>query len=179
MRKHLDFTVNKQLCIGCGRCIKICPSGILALDKDYHSHMIERGDSLCSECEQCLAVCPRGAIHLLGKNPEDSFPPPSEYDASRITDALMVNNHSHKRFLSREVDPAMIEYFIDLLANASDERNSTKINYTIIKTAENVEHFSQLLFIRVIKEQHPLAYFIIFIIFILFYCFWYFYYYYF
>ena len=131
-----QFEVDDTLCIGCSRCIKVCPGGILTLNEEHHARMLENvnpsGTNRCWKCEHCLSVCPRGAIRIFGKTPDSCLPPPSTDEASRILDALVVNRHSHRRFLSGELNPALIRYLVDLLANAPNSGNKQLVEYTLV-----------------------------------------------
>jgi ferredoxin len=50
-----------ESCSGCGDCVAVCPSGVLALDPMGYPHVTaERG--LCEQCGLCADVCVRGAI---------------------------------------------------------------------------------------------------------------------
>ena len=51
--------VNAEVCIGCGACTGVCPTGSLTLN--------EEGKSVCNaetcvECGACVGTCPVGAI---------------------------------------------------------------------------------------------------------------------
>ncbi len=52
--------VNKEVCIGCGKCIEVCPPQALAL--------INEGayirEELCEECGFCAPECPVNAIEI-------------------------------------------------------------------------------------------------------------------
>jgi polyferredoxin len=50
--------VEPDLCINCGRCVKVCPA--LAIEKDNVSHLINRED--CLVCMKCIDVCYPNAI---------------------------------------------------------------------------------------------------------------------
>jgi uncharacterized protein (DUF362 family)/Pyruvate/2-oxoacid:ferredoxin oxidoreductase delta subunit len=52
---------NDSVCIGCGRCVKICPVKALSLDKNNH---IVADYSACIRCYCCHEVCPVDAIDI-------------------------------------------------------------------------------------------------------------------
>ena len=53
----LDFDPEK--CIGCGRCMEVCPHGVF--DRDGEKVRISQKD-LCMECGACALNCPASAI---------------------------------------------------------------------------------------------------------------------
>lgn len=59
--------VNNELCIGCGRCIKICARGVLApreTDEEESVRVfaaVENPDE-CIGCEACGRTCKKGAF---------------------------------------------------------------------------------------------------------------------
>ena len=55
----IDF--NK--CIGCGKCIKLCPMKNIHLDKQKAV-----SGNMCTMCYRCINKCPAQAITLLGKS---------------------------------------------------------------------------------------------------------------
>jgi len=50
--------IDVQRCTGCGSCVKVCPTGAIALVNDK-AHINEE---LCKGCEVCIDACPEGAI---------------------------------------------------------------------------------------------------------------------
>lgn len=57
------MTVDRK-CIGCGKCVEICPKGAITLDESGRS--IER--EKCDLCMECAAACPSGAIEAAGRH---------------------------------------------------------------------------------------------------------------
>ena len=53
--------VNKEDCIGCKLCEKVCPSNAIAVKSVNKKADIEA--SLCLQCTSCQQVCPKDAIH--------------------------------------------------------------------------------------------------------------------
>ncbi len=58
----LSFLPGK--CIGCGRCLSVCPEGAHRLD-DEGRHVIER--PLCTRCGRCAEECYAGALEIVGR----------------------------------------------------------------------------------------------------------------
>jgi len=57
-RPRLDET----LCIGCGDCVAVCPTGCLEMAGPV-PWMPRPGD--CISCGLCVGVCPTGALSLV------------------------------------------------------------------------------------------------------------------
>lgn len=51
--------INKDLCIGCGACVGVCPTGSLNLDESGHC---ECNNETCIQCLACISTCPVEAI---------------------------------------------------------------------------------------------------------------------
>ena len=56
VKRRLAVTVDKNKCINCGRCEKICSMGTSPLKKDFEDAC------LCTNCGDCVGVCNKGAI---------------------------------------------------------------------------------------------------------------------
>lgn len=53
--------IQDQLCIGCTKCVKTCPSdAIIGANRQLHAVM----DEACTGCTQCAEKCPTGAIEM-------------------------------------------------------------------------------------------------------------------
>ena len=60
------IVVNIEKCKGCGVCVPVCPSQVIALNKEvngkgYHFAFMEKPDE-CTGCTNCAVVCPDGVI---------------------------------------------------------------------------------------------------------------------
>ena len=104
-----EFAVDRDKCVGCGRCINVCPGGVLRMvgGAPVIDEFDDFGWNGCWKCGHCLAVCPVGARSVLGKHPEDSLPPPE--NAAVVLDALIANRRSCRRYQRRNVDRAVID----------------------------------------------------------------------
>ncbi len=62
-RYSSKLKIDKEKCIGCGKCEKLCPmKNITVLEQKAVS------GSQCTMCYRCINKCPRQAITLLGKS---------------------------------------------------------------------------------------------------------------
>lgn len=62
-------TVNRDLCIGCGTCVAVCPKNALELIEDQKKGMyIPKISPACIQCGVCLTVCPG-----IKKNDEETL----------------------------------------------------------------------------------------------------------
>jgi len=59
--------VNKDECIGCGKCIKVCPIAAVSFDTDEHGNQIKKAlinEDICLGCGVCARACPTKCITL-------------------------------------------------------------------------------------------------------------------
>lgn len=61
--------VDKDKCVGCGLCAKICHEQCIRLVNLNNHKEIEIEHSLCSTCTQCIALCPQQALSWNGIRP--------------------------------------------------------------------------------------------------------------
>ena len=57
----MPVKVDRDLCIGCGACTGVCPTGSLELDDEGKSVCNE---DTCIDCGACVATCPVSALSL-------------------------------------------------------------------------------------------------------------------
>lgn len=151
-----EFTVNQDKCIGCGKCMNVCPGGILYIDsfgKANIKSVTEFGWNGCWKCEHCLAVCPTAAISVLGHHPEESLLPERVETTQRVLDSLIANRHSCRRYLHRNVDQKIIEDMLDKLANAPNGGNKQQVEFTLIDDKEQMQRFRKIAY----REMERLA----------------------
>ena len=56
-------SLSKDKCIGCGKCVEICPMDVFRMDtRDGKSVIMYRDD--CQTCFQCELECPAQAIKV-------------------------------------------------------------------------------------------------------------------
>lgn len=65
----VEYAINPELCIMCGKCSEVCPYGAITGEKKqpYLSGYIpfEIRQKRCTKCSECITVCPTGAIEVI------------------------------------------------------------------------------------------------------------------
>ena len=56
--------INQEKCIGCGKCINVCPVGAISMEDG--KAVIDQ--SKCIQCGKCLDICPQGVIRPNSEN---------------------------------------------------------------------------------------------------------------
>jgi L-aspartate semialdehyde sulfurtransferase ferredoxin len=57
-----EIMIDENLCVDCGLCTGVCPTGALSLQPD--TFRLTFGRSRCIVCEQCIPACPVDAISI-------------------------------------------------------------------------------------------------------------------
>lgn len=150
------FTVDFEKCIGCSKCVKTCPGGIISLSengKAQASDFQNFGWNGCWQCEHCLAVCPTGAISIFNKNPQNSLPALNSKLTADVFASIVANRHSCRRFKNKNVDPQIIDKMLDLLANAPNGGNKQLVEFALIDDIKQMDCFRKLAY----SEMEALA----------------------
>ena len=51
--------LDRAACVGCGRCVTVCPHGVLEMEENK-ARIVDRDG--CMECGACAINCPPGAL---------------------------------------------------------------------------------------------------------------------
>ena len=59
---HRVAVIDEEICIGCGKCLRPCPTDAII---GAHKYMHTVVSSLCTGCELCIPPCPVDCIDML------------------------------------------------------------------------------------------------------------------
>ena len=57
----ITYSIDPDICIGCGKCVKACPADVIQGNKKK-PHTINR--KKCIKCGACIETCPAGAVRI-------------------------------------------------------------------------------------------------------------------
>jgi NAD-dependent dihydropyrimidine dehydrogenase PreA subunit len=56
--------IDESLCIGCAKCVELCPKNILYIDKNTHKCKVT-DETKCDKHAGCQKVCPVKAMKII------------------------------------------------------------------------------------------------------------------
>ena len=141
-RKVNPPVVVKKDCIGCKRCVEICPSFVLEMVEDKAEAV--RGD-WCIGCGHCGGVCPPGAIVHEGSRFED-HPKKGEEPAAPpgVLELLLRERRSVRRYVRTPVPEDVLNRILTAGAYAPTGTNSQNVHYIVLKSPEQVAELQKM-----------------------------------
>lgn len=121
--------INKEKCVGCGKCVKDCVSTKLAII-DGKAEFIHKK---CIQCGHCFAICPTGAVSI------SAYPVISEEKPVSMTDfnsdkflLAMKSRRTIRQFKDKKIEKEHIEKIIEAGRYCPTGTNAQDFAFTVI-----------------------------------------------
>lgn len=128
--------INKDKCIGCGKCVRDCVSEKLKLIDGKAEFMYER----CIQCGHCFAICPVNAVTMTNYGDVSEEKPVSMegFDSDMLLQA-MKSRRTIRQFKDQKISDDIIEKIIEAGRYCPTGTNAQDFSFTVIK--DDLEFF--------------------------------------
>jgi nitroreductase/NAD-dependent dihydropyrimidine dehydrogenase PreA subunit len=149
-----QVAVDRNLCKKDGDCVAVCPSRVLAFDKEGFPEEVP--DFRCILCGHCAAVCPHGALNLAWLPREEYLPAAKELPDPAVIDSFLLGRRSVREFKNRPVAKETLEALLDVARRAPTASNSQKLHWIVAGDAAKVHALAAETMSRLGQEGwHP------------------------
>jgi nitroreductase/NAD-dependent dihydropyrimidine dehydrogenase PreA subunit len=141
--RTVTTVIDPEKCIGCGSCIRVCPSQTITLVDGIARVTGEKSLS----CGHCAAVCPEQAIQVdaldRGMTKFDTFELEEDWlgfgkSSTKDLVQLLASRRSCRHFKNQAVDKAMLLDLIKIGALAPSATNSQAWTFTCLPDRKSV-----------------------------------------
>lgn len=127
-----SISIEKESCIRCGKCVRVCPSGIMSQEKKGEEIGLTHIQS-CIVCGHCVDVCPTDSVI------HSAFPPEKRHiiDYTRLPSPeqvmlLIKSRRSNRAITSQPVPQEMLEQIVEAARYAPTASNKQQVSITIV-----------------------------------------------
>ena len=123
------INIDKDKCIGCGKCVKDCVSEKLDIVDGKAEFRYER----CIQCGHCFAICPTGAVSMRDypDTDEGEIVDMTEFDSDKLLQA-MKSRRTIRQFSDKKISDDVIEKIIEAGRYCPTGTNAQDFAFTVI-----------------------------------------------
>ncbi len=134
--------VMEGQCIGCERCVAVCPSFVLEMVEEKSK--VVKGE-WCIGCGHCGAVCPSEAILHEGmdfeKHPKGGETPAT---SPEVLELLIRERRSVRNYTAEPVPKEILEKILDAGKYAPTGTNSQNVHYAILTSPDQIQRLREM-----------------------------------
>ncbi len=152
----IDFKLNEERCIKCGKCIADCPPKCMVMEEGSFPSITD--EAKCKRCQHCLAVCPTAAISILGADPDLSMDLEHELPTAHSMETLIKGRRSIRKYKSKALSTEKIKKMLEISWHAPTGTNAQGVLFTATMTSEATEDLRRMTYSRlgeVVAEMDP------------------------
>jgi nitroreductase/NAD-dependent dihydropyrimidine dehydrogenase PreA subunit len=158
------IALDKTKCMLCGKCIEICPLGLLEPDVEGYPAFIPDGELNCTACGTCIASCPHVALSF-GPDargiPSADCPRPAVSPESALQ--LLKCRRSIREFTDKPVPKELVTKIIDTTCWAPTAAHEQGIRWLIVMNPVEVKRLAGLIVEWLRVEVQQSSYYSVFI----------------
>ncbi len=132
------FKVLKDLCTGCGLCVKQCPRPKVVL-KEGKAFVTNSND--CIACGHCYAVCPTQAL-LAENEQKPHLLKDTSYSFENLV-ALFEKRRSHRLYQKKELSLEVLLKLEELAKTAPTGTNARSLQFIWVQGEEKIAHLTK------------------------------------
>ena len=141
-REIIPPKVIENKCIGCERCVAVCPSFVLEMAEE--KSRVVRGE-WCIGCGHCGAVCPNEAIlneaMVFERPPKGGEIPAISPEA---LDLLIRERRSIRNYTAEPVTKQILEKILDAGRYGPTGTNSQNVHYVVLTSPDQIEKLRKM-----------------------------------
>ncbi len=148
VNRTVTTLIDPEKCIGCGACVRVCPSGTLSVE-DGKARVT--GDRSLG-CGHCAAVCPTAAVTVAAIDsgasrfrtftPDPSWLPFGRFDTAALV-RLMGSRRSCRNYTDQPVDLDTLKDLVRAGITAPSATNSQRWTFTLLPEPPDVRAFGE------------------------------------
>lgn len=138
-----NILIDATTCIGCLKCVKVCPSLVLMPSDGTSVPTVAHPESCC-KCGHCAAVCPTSALH------HEFFPPATIHPVDRAklpspesVLELCRTRRSNRAFSNRPIPSEYLDRILEAAHRAPTASNRQQVAFTLITDPERLRFVTQ------------------------------------
>jgi len=132
------LAIDLEKCIGCLKCISVCPFHVLHIEDGKPAVGNEK---FCIQCLHCAAACPQKAIdlgELDGVLPGD--PPQLPENADELMERCLLGRRSYRDFKPAPVPKDVLKKALRIAAWAPSAKNQHPVKWIIVDHEESIRN---------------------------------------